>query len=662
MIKKGFRLLLFVFIFAVGVIYLRFGCGESNAIDVMPKVVGSASTDSIRINFCTMDTTYYPAVLDADSLIILIYPPDNATPESTADGGAGVFNLTTGYYQYHRRGSNATPDLGVYTVCVKAWRGEAVRGIGVCSYYVTGAGTYHYGVQDSTRDLAGVPDSTLGDVSDLANHKVGVYADSMKDDLITSGKIAASAIGNSEIATDAIGNTELQANTINASELGITAVQEISADVKALWGDTLTYLVAFRDSVNNAIADANKTNFKATDLSNEIDSSLAVLYDRTNDSNFVRLISHLLLHDSVTIDNSNAWDLSGGTDLSKEVDSLLAVLYDRTNDSNFVRLIAHLILHGEVDANMVKISGDATAANNAEYFFDGTGIAQDLDIKMRSLYVQNDIGDAVTFEATGASTDGFKCIGSGAGSYDMSADIHGTIDRVTVSDSTTGVARVDSVRYVDTLGTAVSAASCTGPGIRTVILELLSDADSSTGINDVRIIAYDSTTGAWFARCHTNSSGLCTLSLNDVAYTVHMQDPPNSISSPVYPHISSDTTLTYYVTVFDPGSPPSGDKCRVWCLISDLTSDWMEGCRLSVWIPKRYYPVTLGATLISPYTVSATSNDTGYVYIDVYESGELTAGSGETIKMYIVARAPNGEFLGRVFVEIPDVSDWEITW
>lgn len=37
-----------------------------------------------------------------------------------------------------------------------------------------------------------------------------------------------------------------------------------ASDVAALWGDTLTYLITFRDSVNNAIADANKSNFHSS--------------------------------------------------------------------------------------------------------------------------------------------------------------------------------------------------------------------------------------------------------------------------------------------------------------------------------------------------------------------------------------------------------------
>lgn len=110
------------------------------------------------------------------------------------------------------------------------------------------------------------------------------------------------------------------------------------------------------------------------------------------------------------------------TDYSDEIDSLLAVLYDRTNDSNFVRLMAHLILHAGVD--IAKISGDATAADNAEYFFDGTGITQDLDIKMRSLEVYSDVGDAALFQSTYTSGTGLYVAGTGTGGYGLKAYGH----------------------------------------------------------------------------------------------------------------------------------------------------------------------------------------------------------------------------------------------
>jgi hypothetical protein len=120
-------------------------------IDVEPKVVGSAATDSVFITFGTIDTTYYPSVANADSLIILIYPPDNDLPESLGEGGS-IFNRTPGYYEYHRKAVNADGDLGVYRVMVVAWRGGAKRGIQTCNFTVTSAGTYYYGVIDSSRD------------------------------------------------------------------------------------------------------------------------------------------------------------------------------------------------------------------------------------------------------------------------------------------------------------------------------------------------------------------------------------------------------------------------------------------------------------------------------------------------------------------------------
>lgn len=108
-----------------------------------------------------------------------------------------------------------------------------------------------------------------------------------------------------------------------------------------------------------------------TDLSDEVDSLLAAIYDRANDTSFVRIISQYVLKhlhaDSVTIDNSNAWDLSGGTDLSDEVDSLLAAIYDRANDSSFVRILvkeflAHRdsVLSAMADANKPNFMADVS--------------------------------------------------------------------------------------------------------------------------------------------------------------------------------------------------------------------------------------------------------------------------------------------------------------
>jgi len=607
MIKKSLKLLLFVFICAVAVIILRFDCENPNAIDVMPKVVGSASTDSVRINFGTIDTTYYPAVLDADSLIILIYPPDNAAPESTADGGTGVFNLTTGYYQYHRRGSNATPDLGVYTVCVKAWRGSAVRGIGTCSYLVTGAGTYHYGVQDSIRDLA----IAIRDTTDAILDTLQLWDDDIA--LLVAMRDSIDAI------LDTLQNQDNWVGTSAKQTLVIDTVNAILDTIQDHaphgddWGQGGGNLAAITDTVN-ALLDTLQAGFgsRTVLLNNEVDSLLAVLYDRTNDSNFVRLIAHLLLHDSVTIDKSNAWGLRSGLSTLTTSDNIGINWGDVDNKSTYV-------------------------------YLDGTIIAT-----AEKAYLDPGELPKIEAECEDALAD------YGASTFDPSSD------NVAVVDSVTGVARVDSVRYVDTVGTVISSAP-TGWGAYTVTLYLLNDADS-TAVKGVIINIYDSTSGEWQGGHVTPANGIRQFSLNASTYTIHLQDPPNAITSPEYMTISADTTDTFWVETFDPGTPPSGDKCRVWCIVPDLEGDWEENCELTIYGASKYEPVLLDASPVNLAGVTATSNDTGYVYLDVFRSASLTSDAGD-VEMWIEIRNPLGDLItDPILEEIPDAASWEIEW
>jgi len=1019
MIERAIKLFLFVFICAVAIVFLRFGCENSSAIDVMPKVVGSASTDSIRINFCTMDTTYYPAVLDADSLIILIYPPDNAAPESTADGGTGVFNLTTGYYQYHRRGSNATPDVGIYTVCVKAWRGSAVRGIGTCSYLVTGAGTYHYGVQDSTRDFVDTEVGAIKAKTDGLNFDGNnVLADvmAMNSGVVTAAAIADNAIdaptyandaqfmvyggavwvdttngtagavvgvnglpslpcrgfAKAKIIADAIGiktfcilgggdqsikatmngytfmgigdparnKIDLNSQDIGGSmfiDLNITGIQggdraafvrcalkDVSLDAVALQcglrgditllGDrdnvflgcassvpggltptlifsggsesvqfrgysggihlygmgandslsfeaiggqlqigagvnvnaeisargmititdstaglnNLTYAATAQyaiDSTMNALA--NKANFMAdvsaiadtvnatldtiqahaphgndwgqgggnlaaiTDTVNAIldtiqahaphgndwgqgGGSLAAITDtvnalldtiqagfgsQTNQGDMIKISGDATAADNLeaTLDgtggvridlqelhikagnNDTAVFIYGPTDLNATEPTLLIVgasgaganapavrldggtdgegIYIITSSDDGIEIASAGIssydinlagdgtIHGTIDvattvtnevtADMVKVSGDAPAANNLETMLDGTGGQRlslgCLDIKAtdndtafiawgsgsgRGTYFRGGTTawtpaseirtDALApaLWVTSASSEGIEIQAGGHGIYIDAGNAYSSIKLVNPGGEIEGdiVGTVTFVESTDTVIDPVSAVSCAGWGAYTVTLYLLSDADS-TAVKGVNININDSTSGVWQAGHITPANGIRQFSLDASTYAIHLQDPPNAITSPEYMTISADTTDTFWVETFDPGAPPSGDQCRIWCVVSGLSANWLSGCRLTAEIPRRYHTVTLDGRPISPYSISATSNDTGYVYLNPYESGELTAGDGtSTVKMRITLTAPNGYVIARTLVEIPDASDWEIVW
>jgi len=49
---------------------------------VTPAYVGNGMSDSVVVTFCTFDTTLYPRLADADSIIALRYGPDNTMVDS----------------------------------------------------------------------------------------------------------------------------------------------------------------------------------------------------------------------------------------------------------------------------------------------------------------------------------------------------------------------------------------------------------------------------------------------------------------------------------------------------------------------------------------------------------------------------------------------------
>lgn len=228
---------------------------------------------------------------------------------------------------------------------------------------------------------------------------------------------------------------------------------------------------------------------------------------------------------------------------------------------------------------------------------------------------------------------------------------------------------IDSVRKVyllDSLEQVISAsANCQGVGVNTVILELLSSSDSS-GVSGVLINIDDSTTGGFVANGVTGNAGVDTFSLDDGSYTVQLQKTPWAITSPVYPNITTDTTLTYYATQINVGSPSASDMCRIWCYATDINANLLTGARLYVWIGGEYGTIWNydSSLVISPYAItSVASGSNGLDSVSVYRSlGSygIKSSTGNTVKMWIELRNSAGQLVNRVKTEIPASSSWEI--
>ena len=97
---------------------------------VSPGFVGNGSTDSVIVSFCTFDTTFYPRIADADSVIALRYGPTNTLVDSLTQISTNLFKVRKGWYEIHYRGSNGSASMGNYRVYVRVriggdWRGAA---------------------------------------------------------------------------------------------------------------------------------------------------------------------------------------------------------------------------------------------------------------------------------------------------------------------------------------------------------------------------------------------------------------------------------------------------------------------------------------------------------------------------------------------------------
>ena len=63
---------------------------------VSPAFVGNGSADSVIVSFCTFDTTYYPRVADADSIIALRYSANNQLLDSITQTAVNLLQTPRG--------------------------------------------------------------------------------------------------------------------------------------------------------------------------------------------------------------------------------------------------------------------------------------------------------------------------------------------------------------------------------------------------------------------------------------------------------------------------------------------------------------------------------------------------------------------------------------
>jgi hypothetical protein len=186
---------------------------------VTPSIVGSGSGDSVFVTFCTFDTTLYPRLADADSIIALRFGPDNTLVDSLSQTAANLFKVRKGWYDIHYRGSNMAGTLGSYRVYVRVRIGGDWRGAASAGYRVIGKDIGNYFAQlaadaDSIKDTLGLLTSrTAGSGNGAYSCTLFVF-ESTSHATIQGAFVR--ALNATETATAAIGNSDSNGRLIFA--------------------------------------------------------------------------------------------------------------------------------------------------------------------------------------------------------------------------------------------------------------------------------------------------------------------------------------------------------------------------------------------------------------------------------------------------------------
>lgn len=404
--------------------------------------------------------------------------------------------------------------------------------------------------------------------------------------------------------------------------------------------------------------------------------------------------------------------------LNTVLDSLFAVL--DTLQAGFGSQALH-------DVNMARISGDDQAANSLEAMLDGSGggtltlsklkvISVDTGVIIRGLggapgiFVEGGAtGSAVEFCAGSNAGDGFKITadnghglivtGGGDGHFDVSADIHGSLDtllnppesisvfhndKVLLASLTADSVLVDSLSYRGSGGAGDSTsiarwvwntpqANHTLSGTFGKYLDSeISGLASGSGMYAYSLLTFDSSSGqvipgvglavrninqsALIATGRSDMNGLAAFNLDTDSFLV-VADATGFIFD-TYDTIivTGSGTDTVYGYRFDPGEPSAPELCRVYGYLYDLEGDPVGQATVAAYLPQGV--TRSGGRVVSPFTVSATTDSTGYFFLDLIPSDSLIPSSTS----YEMTIHNQDGTIFRKRLKVPVTSGWQLVW
>ncbi len=154
----------------------------------------------------------------------------------------------------------------------------------------------------------------------------------------------------------------------------------------------------------------------------------------------------------------------------------------------------------------------------------------------------------------------------------------------------------------------------------------------------------------------TDSEGEASFNLDADSFVIvattagYLFDPYDTIA------VSGTGVDTVFGDQFDPGAPSSPTLCRVYGYLYDINGEPEEGASVTAYLPSGVAQFADG--IVSPFSVSTSTDSTGCFYLDLIPSDSLIPAGVEY--EFTISRT-DGTIL-RQRLAVPDSTLWRLTW
>ena len=297
---------------------------------------------------------------------------------------------------------------------------------------------------------------------------------------------------------------------------------------------------------------------------------------------------------------------------------------------------------------------DIIANQGGGYIADGVRIRTHGIQGSKGISVTSDSGTALSIVAPRSGQTGMSVSG-GSGGYGITANIHGAIDTAR-NASSTGSTDTSAIKTLAQNNPSYFyGPSSAGSGAFTHTIVTFDSANHQT-LSGASVAIRNLSQSALFAVSRTNPQGEVAFNLNSASYLAiadaagYLFHPFDTIT------VTGAGRDTLFAHRFDPGAPASSALCRVYGYVYTLSSLPEPAAIVSASLPGGV--VRSGSLVISPFSVSTTTDSLGYFFLDLIPSDSLTPSA---TKYEITISRPDGSIL-RQRLRIPSVSSWRLDW